>query len=257
MSKFKKGLLVSASVMGLLVTPALANSSGSFTAGTNSANCTINSASGAMPTGSGSSTSGHVWNISSTPLTVHASGSGQTAFVITPSAVTGLYTDNKVTSSSTTSTEDVGVQVQVNVSATSGTPLTGNISIAPKTTGDAGNTTDTGATCTPLSNGVASCVIYDQRFVQVKAPFLNALSKLTNTTANTTLEMIQSTLSAHSFNFYVQVPNAGNYQVTAQAQLFIGNNNTSATGTVAGCFGPGTLTVQQVQNFKNNSTIGF
>ena len=43
------------------------------------------------------------------------------ALVVTPSAVTGLYTDNKLTNTVSTSTEDVGVQVQVTVTPTNGT----------------------------------------------------------------------------------------------------------------------------------------
>src|SRR5215472_13888390 len=72
----------------------------------------------------------------------------------------------------------------------------------------------------------------------------------------TAFEQIESTLSAHSFNFYVTAP-GGNYEFDVAAQLFVGKNNTAGAGSVAGCFGPGTVTVEQVKNFSFNSPIGF
>jgi len=67
------------------------------------------------------------------------------------------------------------------------------------------------------------------------------------------IEQIESTLSAHSFNFYVTAPGR-NY---VEAQLFVGKNNTAGAGSVAGCFGPGTVTVEQVKNFSFITPIGF
>ena len=72
----------------------------------------------------------------------------------------------------------------------------------------------------------------------------------------TAFEQIESTLSAHSFNFYVTAP-GGNYEFDVEAQLFVGKNNTAGAGSVAGCFGPGTVTVEQVKNFSFNTPIGF
>jgi hypothetical protein len=61
-----------------------------------------------------------------------------------------------------------------------------------------------------------------------------------------------------AFNFYVQAP-GGSYEFDVNAQLFVGNNNTAPASSVAGCFGPGTVTVtvEQVKNFSFNSPIGF
>jgi hypothetical protein len=72
----------------------------------------------------------------------------------------------------------------------------------------------------------------------------------------TAFEQIESTLSAHSFNFYVTAP-GGNYEFDVNAQLYVGKNNTAGAGSVAGCFGPGTVTVKQVKNFSFNTPIGF
>jgi hypothetical protein len=116
---------------------------------------------------------------------------------------------------------------------------------------------------------VASCVIYDQRFIQVSSSVfqniagcsttfttttLNSTTTVTTTTIATCFQLIESTLSAHSFNFYVSAP-GGSYKFDVDAQLFVGNNNLS--GSIAGCAGPGTITVEQVKNFSFNTPISF
>ena len=78
----------------------------------------------------------------------------------------------------------------------------------------------------------------------------------TGSTLATCFELVESTLSAHAFNFYVQAP-GGTYTVDVDAQLFIGNNNTPPANSIAGCAGPGTVTVEQVKNFKFNSSLSF
>jgi hypothetical protein len=135
----------------------------------------------------------------------------------------------------------------------------GAIQIAPATPGDAGNGTDTGATCSltaaqKAANAVTSCVIYDQRFIEISSALLTALATANGFT--TAFELIESTLSAHAFNFYVQAP-GGTYEFDVNAQLFVGKNNTAPASSVAGCFGPGTVTVTQVKNFSFNTPIRF
>jgi hypothetical protein len=144
-----------------------------------------------------------------------------------------------------TSTQDVGIQVQVNV--THADTGTGTIQIAPSTGGAAE------ATCTTPANGVASCVIYDQRFIQISSTALAALAQCSSGTT-TCFELIESTLSAHAFNFYVQAP-GGSYNFDVSANLFMGAHN--AGGSVAGCAGPGTVTVEQVKNFSFDTQISF
>ena len=259
MKLLNPALASSASAFALLAAATgYAASSGNFTAGVNNANCTINSATGGFSTGNTSNSAGTAWPISTQNLQIQVSSGNGVALEITPSAVSGLYTDNKLQSSGS-STEDVGVQVQVNVAPAPGTSLSGPIQISPNVSGDPNNPTDTGATCVAPAGSpagtVSSCVIYDQRFVQISSSALQQLAAAANITG-TLFEMIESTLSAHSFNFYVQTPNGGDYNITAQAQLFVGNNN-SSPGSVAGCFGPGTLTVQQVNNFSFDTPLGF
>ncbi len=254
MKRLRSFLLASAALTALAGTSALAASSGNFTATVDNANCTINSANGTFLTG------GTVFPIVFNPISIQIANGSGTALVVTPSAVTGLFTDNKITTSFATSTQDVGVQVQVTVTPTNGTVVApGAIKIAPATPGDAGNGTDTGATCAltaaqKTANAVTSCVIYDQRFIQISSQLLSLLGGLTP--GAPAFELIESTLAAHAFNFYVQAP-GGTYEFDVNAQLFVGNNNTTQAGSVAGCFGPGTVTVVQVKNFQFNTPIGF
>ena len=252
MRRLRKLLLATTAVVA--TAPALAASSGSFTAGNVDTNCTINSGTGVI------SPAGQMFPIQFNPLNVQiASGSG-TALVVTPSAVTGLFTDNKITNTISSSTQDVGIQVQVTVTPTAGTVVpAGAITIDPKTPGDSGNGTDTGATCSlttaqKAANAVTSCVIYDQRFIQISSQLLTQLAAANG--FQTAFELIESTLSAHAFNFYVQAP-GGTYEFDVNAQLFVGKNNTAGGGSVAGCFGPGTVTIEQVKNFQFNTQIGF
>jgi len=248
-----RNLLLAATAV-VATAPALAASSGNFTATVDNGNCTINSADGTFLTG------GTVFPIAFNPISVQIANGSGTALVVTPSAVTGLFTDNKITTSFATSTQDVGIQVQVTVTPTNGTVVpAGAIKIAPKVPGDSGNGTDTGATCAltaaqKAANAVTSCVIYDQRFIQISSQLLAALAAAN--AFSTAFELIESTLAAHAFNFYVQAP-GGTYEFDVNAQLFVGNNNTTQAGSVAGCFGPGTVTVVQVKNFSFDTPIGF
>ena len=262
MNKLSNMLLASTALVA--AGPALAASSGNFTAVDDNFNCTINSANGQFNNGATATASGTVFEIGGHDISIQIPNGSGTTLVITPSLVTGLFTDNQITSKSATSTQDVGVQVQVNVTGP------GPISIAPVTTGDAGNATDSGATCNKPAGGVASCVIYDQRFIQVSSSvfqniagcsttFVTSVSGTNTVTLSsiiaTCFEMIQSTLSAHAFNFYVQAP-GGSYTVDVDAQLFVGNGNTN-NGSIAACAGPGTITVQQVKNFSFDTPISF
>jgi hypothetical protein len=63
--------------------------------------------------------------------------------------------------------------------------------------------------------------------------------------------MVQSTLSAHSFNFYVSNLTPGTHTITVAWDIIGGGNG---EGT---CVGPGTLTVEQVKNFGFNTGISL
>ena len=245
MKRFFGFLTVAAFAGVVLAANALAASSGSFSATVDNAQCTINDSTGVL---SSPVPAGTLFDIGGNEISVNLSSGAGTTLIITPSLVTGLFTDNQISAKNPTSTQNVGIQVQVNVTGP------GTIKIAPSTTGSGD------ATCVPEGGGVASCVIYDQRFVQVSSAVLASLSGCTAISAsanNTCFELIESTLSAHSFNFYVQTSQTGTYTVDVDYELFVGSANTAGAGSVAGCAGPGTVTVQQVKNFSFNSQITF
>ena len=253
------GFLTVAAFAGILFAAnALAASSGNFSATEDSNQCTINSGTGVLVGGIGggpSSSAGTVFEIGGNDISVQVSSGAGTTLIVTPSLVTGLFTDNQISAKNPTSTQDVGIMVNVSVTG----PNAGAVKIAPLVTSGAG-AGNNGGDCTVPVGGVASCVIYDQRFVQVSSQVIASLSGCTaiSASANSTcFELIESTLSAHSFNFYVQVPQTGTYTFDVDAQLFVGASNTAGAGSIAGCAGPGTVTVQQVKNFSFDSTITF
>src|SRR5262249_46945327 len=83
----------------------LAQSSGSFSASYGATQCSIMASDGTL--------SGGINGNSLPPVTVKVSSGSGVALVITPSFVTGLYTNNKLSSTSTTSTQNVGLRVKV------------------------------------------------------------------------------------------------------------------------------------------------
>ena len=190
----------------------LAQSSGSFSASYGATQCSIMASDGTL--------SGGINGNSLPPVTVKVSSGSGVALVITPSFVTGLYTNNKLSSTTTTSTQNVGLRVKVLVDGVSAT-------VVPELGSDG--------------------VIYDQRFIQVTASFLNGLS----TCVNNCFTIVQSTLAAHSFNFYVSNLTPGTHTITVSWDIVGGGNG---EGT---CVGPGTLTVEQVKNFSFNTGINL
>ena len=92
-------------------------------------------------------------------------------------------------------------------------------------------------------------MIYDQRFIQVSSTFLGALAACSGD--NTCFTLTESTLSAHSFNFYISNLSTGAHTVAVSWTIEGGTNGEGA------CVGPGTLTVQQVKNFSFDTPISF
>jgi hypothetical protein len=155
-----------------------------------------------------------------------SSGSGVT-LVITPSAVTGLYTETKVTNLASSATAEVGIQVCVQVDG-KGTGVVG---------GDA--------------NG---CAMYDERFQQLSTNLFTQVSACALATTNLcNIDLIMSTLSAHSYNFIAQVP-GGQHTVTATWSV-VNANTSSSNATIGACLGPGNVTVTQYKVFQNSGAI--
>ena len=239
-------------------------SSGNFDAAVNPTVCVLNSSTGSLsplcsPTANGTS----CLMLDTTIKT--SNGSGVT-LLITPSAVTGLFTDTKLSSTITTATADIGIKVCVTVA--------GGV-VLPNS--------DIGGMITA---GPTACVVYDQRFQQISNTlFANVAScSVGNAGADCTtnadctggticgpdadsdadgtctcgFDLTLSTLSAHSFNFIAQVPGDNvPHDVHAEWTLF-GVNQTSGSSSVAACVGPGDVTVTQTKIFKNSgSTLSF
>ena len=123
--------------LALVATSAFAQSSGNFDAAVNDTVCTLNSSNGTLsplctPTANGTS-------CSLLDTTIKTNNGAGVTLLITPSAVTGLFTDTKLSSTINTASADIGVKVCVTV---------------------AGGKVLPGGTET-------SCAVYDQRFQQI------------------------------------------------------------------------------------------
>jgi len=214
---------------------AMAQSSGNFSASYAPVACTIDSSNGSFGT-TGSSATGGVCDVTGGkgPVTCGllnagiktSSGNGVT-LVITPSAVTGLFTNTKVSNLTSSETAEVGIQVCVQVDG-KGTGVVG---------GDA--------------NG---CAMYDERFQQLSSTLFSAVTACASTTTELcNIDLIMSTLSAHSYNFIAQVP-GGQHTVTATWSV-VNASAASSNSTVGACLGPGNVTVTQYKVFQNSGSI--
>jgi hypothetical protein len=241
-------MLGSALAIATFIAPvALAQSSGNFSASGSSAACAI---------GGGGVLSGGIVASSFTANISTSNGSGNT-LDIRPSLVTGLFTDTKISTSISTASADVGIQVCVKVDGSS----TG---ILP-----------------------APCVIYDERFQQISSQLFSQLSEcqlVTSTVCTTTadcptgdtcnnptgaagagtctapnplcnFDLILSTLSAHSFDFVVPV-GLGKPHVVTTTWSTIGAG-VVGDSHIASCVGPGIVTVTQAKTFNNSGSLSF
>src|SRR2546422_9978249 len=220
-----------------------AQSSGNFSAAGTGASCVI---------GAGGVLSGGTTLTSFTANISTGSGSG-TTLDIRPALVTGLFTDTKISTTISTASADVGIQVCVTVD--------GSVAgVLP-----------------------ASCVTYDQRFQQISSQLFSQLTACT--AAPTTIacsaslpcptgdtcdlttgfctapnplcnfDLILSTLSAHSFDFVASVDNKKPHVVVASWKP-IGSGIVGDSHT-ASCVGPGILTVTQTKVFNNSGSLSF
>jgi hypothetical protein len=241
-------MLGSAFAIASLIGPvAFAQSNGNFSASGSSAACTI---------GGGGVLSGGI-TASSFSANISTSNGSGTTLDIRPSLVTGLFTDTKISTSVSTASADVGIQVCVKVDGS-------DAGILP-----------------------APCVIYDQRFQQISSQLFSQLSAcqlVTSTTCTTTadcptgdtcnnptagigagvctapnplcnFDLILSTLSAHSFDFVVPVGIGKPHVITTSwgpvGAGVVGDSH------VASCVGPGIVTVTQVKTFNNSGSLSF
>lgn len=239
--------------IALSVSTTFAQSSGNFDADVSSTVCTLNSNTGELSPLCTPTANGTQCTLLDTTIKT-SSGNGVT-LVITPSAVTGLFTDTKLSSTVNTATADIGIKVCVTVA--------GGVVLPAVDT--------TGALASP---GDTSCIVYDQRFQQISNTlFQNVATCSTGNsgaactsnadctggticgpgnTCTCGFDLTLSTLSAHSFNFIAQVPN-GQHHVTATWTL-TGVNQTAGSSSVAACVGPGDVTVTQTKIFNSSGS---
>jgi hypothetical protein len=219
--------------------PALAQSSGgNFTASVDNTVCSVNSTTG------GQACSGP----SCILFTANGGGSltaqiklpnSSPGLLVTPSLVTGLYTNTL--SANTAPSETAAIVV-----------------VVTDTIGSSIKTLTPNQTCVnTLTDGTQCGVAYDERFQQLIT---------TGFTSSQSVDLILSSLSAHSFNFTEGNVPGGIH--TVKVKWYFGCDNGSGTlstaacssafapNTAAACAGPGTLTVTQVQQFQHSSQIG-
>src|SRR5215813_202990 len=254
------GTVVMIAAVAVLAAPiAFAQSSGNFDAAVSPTVCTLNSATGNLSPLCSPTVDGTECVLLDTTIKTN-NGSG-VSLLITPSAVTGLFTNTKLSSTVNTATADIGVKVCVQVAG--GHVLPNNTPATPS----------------------RSCLVYDQRFQQVSNTlFANVLTCAAGNagTACTSdaqctggticgppdpsgaqvctcgFDLTLSTLSAHSFNFVAQVPGDNKPHHVKATWKLTGVNQTTGSSSVAACVGPADVTVTQTKIFNNSgSSLSF
>ncbi len=255
---FTRKVLFLAVTMLLVGSVAFAQSSGNFSAAGSNTVCTLDKDTGALDPACGTPADDESCLSLGAPIKV-SSGNGVT-LLVTPSVVTGLFTQTKISTTVTEAKADIGIKVCVSVDD----GKTEGVKILPET-----------------SDG---CVVYDQRFQQISSQLFSQLSECTaydsgipcgtglpacaegftcsadpgtciGPNPNCNFDLVLSTLSAHSFNFVVTLPK-GPHTIHAVWKL-TGVNQTSGQSSVAACTGPGDITLTQVKVFNNSGSIDF
>jgi hypothetical protein len=211
------------------VTVARAQSSGNFAAQLNVSQCTINTVGGLPNSGSLQGGSGTLLD-----TYIKTPNSQYTTLLITPSLVTGLFNNTAITQDMPTSANSAAVVVKVT--------LDGN-PVAPATASQPN-------------------VIYDQRFQQLSANNFNQLATC-SVNNNCSMELVESTLAAHSFNFVAPNVGGGTHNLKVQWEFACTDTNGAPTpcsqaytaNTAGACAGPGTITVQQVKAFTQSGGV--
>src|SRR5262249_12033317 len=151
-------------------------------------------------------------------------GSG-TSLDIRPNFVTGLFTKTKVDTTTTTASAAAGVQVCVKI--------------------------DQGTLDGIPGPNAQHCVWYDKRFQQLSAPVLSLITECATNPAACNIELILSTLSAHSYDFVAYNIPGGVRTVGVTADF----NPNGIAGNAAACVGPGVVAVTQTKVFSTSSGI--
>ncbi len=230
----KRAAWCSATVFGvaLLVAvfgsgPAFAQSTGNFSASGTSAACAIGTGgSFAGSPGVCDVTAGSTTQCGILDAFISTSNGNGTTLLIRPSLVTGLFTNTKISTSISSASADVGIQVCVTVD-------------------------NSGAGVKP-----SSCVIYDQRFQQVSTNLFSVITECATADPACNFDLILSTLAAHSFDFVIPVGIGKPHHVQVTWSTF-GNVSNNQASNIGACVGPGTVTVEGVKVFNNSGSLTF
>jgi hypothetical protein len=222
----------------LMGSVAWAQSSGNFSAAGNGSECLIATDGSLTTTGPAgcltgpfTTATGNINGCTTYSAAIKTSSGNGVTLLITPSAVTGLFTDTKLTTTVSSSTAEVGIQMCVNITDANGNEVG---TVYPNVGGSGGAAGGT-------------CAIYDERFQSISNTLFSQL-----TSGN--FDLLLTTLSAHSFNFIAQVPNGTNNVNVSWNVIDI---NAVGNASVAACVGPSDVTVTQTKIFNNSGSLSF
>jgi len=253
---------------------AFAQSSGNFSASGTAAACTIG-AGGALSGGAG-------FQLLETQIST-SSGNGVT-LDIRPDLVTGLFTDTKLNQQTSVSSADIGITVCVTVDGSGAgilptncvnyderfqqissqlfsTITTCGVSTACTVNSDCltGNTcynpsaTPGGGTCIGVPTATVCATTADCALASLQNDICAAGVCAPTATASCNFDLILSTLSAHSFDFVVQVDNKKKH--TIDVTWAPGGQAAVGSASTAWCVGPGIVTVTQEKLFNNSGAL--
>ena len=207
---------------------------------------------------------------------------------ITPSIVTGLFTQTKIDTSVSTASADVGIQVCIKVDGDGSKVLPKSCvvydqrfqqlssqlfsqiaacnTVVCTTTSDCTAAGLPGATCvnpTGLTGG-GVCVVPTTTTCATTADcatgqacmggVCNQVAGVANPLCN--MDLILSTLSAHSFDFVIPGTALGAGKThTVTADWSVIGAGTTGNSTVASCAGPGIIDVTQMKVFNNSGSL--
>ena len=209
-------------------TTAQAQSSGNFTARVQTTQCTINTMPGQTGGSLNNNGGGTVLN-----TYIKTPNSQFTTLLIRPSLVTGLFNNTQITGAMETSANSAAVRVFVRLD---GQP------VAPATSGEPG-------------------IIYDQRFQQLSSNVFDSIAGC-SASNNCNIDLVTSTLEAHSFDFVAPNVGGGTHQIQVRWEFQCTSNGVDTpctmaytTNTAGACAGPGTVTVTQTKAFSQSGGI--
>jgi hypothetical protein len=213
---------------------ASAQSSGNFASAITTTQCVVNTV-GGTPT-SGSLSGGSA--VTTLDTHIKTPNSSFTTLLITPSLVTGLFTNTEITQAMQSSAVSAAVKVFVTLD---------DKPVLPDN---------------PLATYPGNGIIYDQRFQQLSTNVFSQLFEC-SISGNCSMDLVESTLAAHSFNFVAPNVGGGNHHLVV-SWLFQCTDNTGAdvpcttvytANTAGACAGPGTVTVTQTKAFSQSGGI--